>query len=404
MIIKVSFILIVCTNLLFGLDNRVILQGFYWESVRLEKPWWEVVKENISEIKRGGFDIIWLPPSQDSLSDEGYLPRKLYVQNSKYGSSDSLKNLVSTLHSHNIMVISDIVLNHRVGVNDWADFKEPDWGFDACTKDDEYDRCIGNYDTGRSYEAARDIDHTKEYVRTSVKQWLSWLRNNIGYDGFRYDYARGFAAKYLKEYNNASKPSFSVSEIWDDLDINNPDVHRQALCDWMDESGGKIKVFDFTTKGILQYAISTSQYWRLVDKDKRPSGLIGWWPSNAVTFIENHDTQIRKYDPLHRSWPFPSDRVLEGYAYILTHPGIPMVFWLHFFDSKIKEDIIKMISIRKKYKINSTSSVDIIEATDDLYVAKIDDKILVKLGNKDYQSDPSYKLLISAKTYSIWGK
>ena len=32
------------------------------------------------------------------------------------------------------------------------------------------------------------------------------------------------------------------------------------------------------------------EYWRLVDSQGRPPGLLGMWPSRAVTFIENHDT------------------------------------------------------------------------------------------------------------------
>lgn len=31
-------------------------------------------------------------------------------------------------------------------------------------------------------------------------------------------------------------------------------------------------------------------------------------------------------------WPFPKDEVLQGYAYILTHPGVPTVFYDHFFE------------------------------------------------------------------------
>ncbi|MEF3279909.1 MAG: alpha-amylase [Elusimicrobiota bacterium] len=389
---------------LFCADGRVLLQGFHWNSVRSSKPWWNIIYENSSEIKRGQFDLVWLPPSNDSLSDEGYLPRKLYIQDSKYGTEDALKSAISKLHSYGIKVVADIVINHRVGVTDWADFRDPDWKLDACVKDDEYKKCEGNYDTGKGYDAARDIDHTQKYVRDSIKQWMLWLKNSIGYDGWRYDYARGFSSQYILEYTEATNPSFSVAEIWDDLDLNNTDKHRQALCNWMDSVKGKIKVFDFTTKGILQYVIQTGEYWRLVDKNGRPSGLLGWWPDNAVTFIENHDTQNRTSGSGHRSWPFPSNRILEGYAYILTHPGIPTVFWPHFFDYGFKEEIIKMISIRKKYGINSASSVYIIAATNGLYVARIDDKLIVKMGSSDYSPDSSYKLLTSGYNYAIWGR
>ena len=29
---------------------------------------------------------------------------------------------------------------------------------------------------------------------------------------------------------------------------------------------------------------------RLRDSEGKPPGLIGWWPSHATTFLENHDT------------------------------------------------------------------------------------------------------------------
>ena len=31
-------------------------------------------------------------------------------------------------------------------------------------------------------------------------------------------------------------------------------------------------------------------------------------------------------------WPFPTERLAEGYAYILTHPGTPTVFYDHWKD------------------------------------------------------------------------
>lgn len=30
-------------------------------------------------------------------------------------------------------------------------------------------------------------------------------------------------------------------------------------------------------------------------------------------------------------WPFPSHHLQEGYAYILTHPGTPCVFYDHLY-------------------------------------------------------------------------
>jgi len=47
---------------------------------------------------------------------------------------------------------------------------------------------------------------------------------------------------------------------------------------------------DLGYAGILQEAMGRGEYWRLVDGQGRPPGLMGMWPSRAVTFIENHDT------------------------------------------------------------------------------------------------------------------
>lgn len=37
------------------------------------------------------------------------------------------------------------------------------------------------------------------------------------------------------------------------------------------------------------------EYWRLRDSSGKPPGVMGWWPSRAVTFLENHDTVIHPY-------------------------------------------------------------------------------------------------------------
>ena len=59
-------------------------------------------------------------------------------------------------------------------------------------------------------------------------------------------------------------------------------MHRQKLCDWVDGTGGRVSVFDFTTKGILQAAVK-GELWRLEDTNGKSPGLIG-----------NNSTQIKK--------------------------------------------------------------------------------------------------------------
>jgi alpha-amylase len=333
------------------------------------------------------------------------MPRKLELLDSNYGTAAQLSAAVKALHGAGIRAIADIVVNHRVGVKDWADFAAPAWGPDSVCSDDEWGKGRGAPDTGKGFHAARDIDHTKKYVRDSVAGWLGSLRNAPGFDGWRYDYARGFSPEYMLAYNRTSGSSFSVAEIWDDFDINNTDAHRQASCDWLDAVNGEIKVFDFTTKGILQQAMLSGEYWRMSDSYGSPSGVMGWWPASAVTFVDNHDTGPSPSGSIQeRAWPFPSDRVEAGYAYILTHPGIPCIYWPHFFDWGIKDRITALIKIRRLAGITATSQVSIARAEQGLYAAVVDWKVAVKLGDMPWSPGQGWRLAAEGPGYAVWTK
>jgi alpha-amylase len=173
----------------------------------------------------------------------------------------------------------------------------------------------------------------------------------------------------------------------------NQDRHRQALCNWINGTGKVAAAFDFTTKGILQEAVRNCQYWRLRDSSGKPPGLLGWWPSKAVTFIDNHDTGSTQ-----KHWPFPSEKVLIGYAYILTHPGIPCIFWDHLIEwsAGCRQSIMELSKARRDSGMRVDAEVRILQADGDLYLAEIGNPpaLRVALGprgterpDKSYWSD-----------------
>ena len=94
------------------------------------------------------------------------------------------------------------------------------------------------------------------------------------------------------------------------------------------------------------------EYWRLRDGAGKPAGLLGWWPSRSVTFLENHDTGSTQ-----GHWRFPGHALEQGYCYILTHPGSPCVFWDHLHDNRLKDAIGRLIEARKRAGINCRSAV-----------------------------------------------
>ncbi len=380
-------------------NDAILLQGFHWESH--QSSWWNTLAEKSTDIKKSGFDLVWFPPSSFSASDEGYLPNRLYFQNSRYGSEKELKKAIRSFHQLGVKVLADIVVNHRVGTKNWADFTEPQWGSHAVCSNDEWPGATGNQDTGLGFHAGRDLDHTQIEVQRGIQDWLTWLKKDMGYDGWRYDYVKGYGGHYVGLYNDASQPYFSVGEYWDDLDLNNPNAHRQRLCDWINATQGKSSAFDFTTKGVLQHAVAHSEYWRLKDPAGKPVGLLGWWPERTVTFIDNHDTGPSPKSGQNH-WAFPSDKIMQGYAYILTHPGVPTVYWVHFYDWGLGDLIKALIQIRKAQKIHSMSGVDIRVADAQKYAAIIDGKVAVKIGSGDWSPGNNWVVATSGNDYAVW--
>ncbi|KAL7610365.1 hypothetical protein Lser_V15G13579 [Lactuca serriola] len=75
---------------------------------------------------------------------------------------------------------------------------------------------------------------------------------------------------------------------------------------------------------------------------------------------------------------------MQGYAYILTHPGTPSVFYDHIF-SHYNSQISTLICIRNRNKIHCGSMVEISKAEGDVYAAIIDEKIAMKIGPDHFE-------------------
>ncbi|CAI6010953.1 unnamed protein product [Closterium sp. NIES-65] len=414
--------------------EAVLLQAFNWESWRGEKQlWYDVLMARAAEMAAMGFTDVWLPPPSKAVDKQGYLPSQLYnLDASKYGNEVHLRRLIRRLHSAHVRCMADIVINHRCGDfqdahGNWTIFEggtpdeRLDWGPWAITAGDMPYGGDGKADTGEDYGAAPDIDHTNARVQRDLINWLLWMKREVGFDGWRFDFAKGYGAEFVGKYCRATEPTLAVGEVWTAMRYDgdgqlawSQDAHRQALVDWVDGTGGVCAAFDFTTKGILQQAVQ-GQLWRLKDGSGKPPGMIGYWPARAVTFIDNHDTGSTQ-----NSWPFPADKVMQGYAYILTHPGMPCVFYDHVFPWGLKKPILELIALRQRNGIRADSPIRILAAESNLYVAEIGPgkggadsgaeggagngsvrarggKIVVKIGS---QFDMG-KLLPSSSEYSV---
>ncbi len=456
-----------------GKPSEVLLQAFAWRSKwnGQHGAWYDGIAGQAVEIGQY-FTSVWFPPpgktirydldeGGDPSSACGYMPLdyrdygsfQQWVQESGgawyqhagtetlYGSTQELKNAITSLHSRNVKVLADVVINHRAA-------RQQNWDGEWCSWKDYTGQVASGYMTwghaaldrnplqilnpdggsggtegswtygGRTYSCeaagyAADIAHWNSTTRSDIKSYLNDLCDYLGFDGFRYDMIKGFSPAYLGEYNdavtNASKPSLSVGE-WYEYG------NRQALADAVNKSGNKTTVFDFATKGILTMAVKNYDFSGLRDAQGKPAGGIGWWPDAMVTFVDNHDTGEsvgggQKHNPIEGSFGnYWEGRRHLAYAYVLTHPGIPSVYWYHWADcgAGLKGEIKKMISARKQEKVVKTSVITIDRAEQNLYAAYIgsaNNRLAMKIGSKSWSpSGTGWSLATSGTDYAIWTK
>ncbi len=385
-------------------SSAILLQGFDWNSAN--GRFYETLQNRASTIKDLGVTHVWFPPPSDSAAKEGYLPRQLNNLNSAYGNEKKLTEAIRSLKRVGIESIADIVINHRVGTRDWADFSYPTWGCDAVTNNDEWNGKCGGNDTGDNYAAARDIDHSKPYVQNDIKVWMSERLGGAGFTGWRFDFAKGYSPSYTRMYVEASRANFCVGEVWPDLNYDRVDDHRQILVNYVNNTGGLCAAFDFTSKGLLNKVLRDGDYWRLRDSSGRPAGAIGWWPQKMVTFVDNHDTgPSGSCGSGQNYWPTPCDKVLTAYAYNLTHPGIPTLYATHVFEWGLEKDLKKLIDARRASGVTSTSRVSIQKAEAGLYAAIIagaNGRLAMKIGPNDWSPGSGWKLASSGNEFAVW--
>ncbi len=402
--------------------TEILFQAFTWDAAVDGKKhvWYRHLEAVAPQLRRAGMTHVWFPPVSRSVGPQGYMPGDLYDlgegdelgdNRTLYGNRAELVSAVRAMKRLGMMPLCDAVLNHRCASHQedgiWNVFHHRSgkarWERWALAKDDY--RGTGAADSGEDFGAAPDLDHANPRVQADLVEWLRWMRTEIGFDGIRFDFTKGYAPQYARHYAEASGSRFSVGEYWTSMGYDgdkllpNQDGHRQALADWVDGTGGKISTFDFTTKGLLQEACRTRRFDWLRGRDGRAAGFLGWWPGRAVTFLDNHDTGSTQ-----AHWPFPSERVLEGYAYLLTHPGMPSVFWDHMFSwgGEVRGAIEAMCRLRHEAGLHRESKLEILEARHELYAARIDGKVAMKLGAADWSPGSGWTLQLSGHQYAIW--
>ena len=449
--------------------SGVMLQGFNWDSApnygneyKIEKAnpewgkWYRTIQENAKEISNT-FEYVWFPPPSktDTASSQGYAPNELNNLNNCYGTEEELKTVIQAIKP--AKAIADIVVNHRAGTTDWADFTNPRWTNDyTCICSDDTFFCEGNPGYGKTggnkssstlYKPYRNLDHYNLIVQQGIYSWMNSVLKRVGFVGWRYDYVKGFDGEFIGYYNAMTKAEFSVGEYWPEYNYDqNPQTNEEnwktKINKWLEKTKEPInnvsavssRAFDFVLKRNLNkafgwYKVENGQIIRnnswnmslLANKDS----LIHSNSSAAVTFVDNHDTGSTQ-----QHWELNWDNVPLAYTFILTHPGYPCVAWQHYFtgnsgkdwqyrgnetvsgtNKNFKEHIKYLIQLRQNLRIEYDSKIIVIESTETNYAANITGskgEIIVKIGGElwspTYDGYAGNYPIYSGTNFAIWQK
>ena len=392
-------------------NNDCMMQYFEWY-LPSDSKFWEKVRKDGTHLANLGINYIWLPPAYKGASgtnDVGYGVYDLYdlgefdqkgTVPTKYGTKEEYLNAIKELKENNIKVLADVVLNHKMGADeleevlavqddennrnvsltsatpikawtkytfpgrgdkyssfkwDWTHFHGIDWDenskkasiykFYGKKWDEEVDKEKGNFD----YLMGADIDMNNIDVLNELTNWGKWYYETTHVDGFRLDAVKHIRADFfpkwleeIEEDKNDGKQIYTVGEYWS-IDV-------EVMKKYIEKTEAKIHLFDVPLHyNLYRASISNGEY----NLSEIFEGtLVKERPDLAVTFVDNHDTEIgQALESWVADWFKP-----HSYSLILLRKdGNPCVFYGDYYGIPEKgipaknELLDKLLKVRKYF-------------------------------------------------------
>ncbi|EGJ99175.1 hypothetical protein HMPREF9455_00609 [Dysgonomonas gadei ATCC BAA-286] len=393
-----------------------MMQYFEW-NLPNDGTFWIQLKNDAKHLSEIGVTSVWIPPAYkaDEQEDEGYSTYDLFdlgefdqknTVRTKYGTKGELVEAINELHKYQICVYLDAVMNHKAGAdyterfmvqevdpenrdnpisepyeiegrtgydfpgrgNKYSDFKWNSSHFSGTDKNEADGRCgiyrilgqdkywsqrvngeNGNYD----YLIRNDLDLNHPDVVKELNHWGKWVSRELQLDGMRLDAIKHMDDNFIKQFLDKVRAErgdnfYVVGEYWKGdfgllksylefmeckLDLFDVPLHFkmfQASCQGRD--------FDFTG------------FW--------DDTLVSNFPENAVTFVDNHDSQCgSSLESEIESWFKP-----QAYGLILLmEKGYPCIFYGDYYrigdqDSPHRTIIDILLGVRQKYAYGDENS------------------------------------------------
>ncbi|KAF1998441.1 glycoside hydrolase family 13 protein [Amniculicola lignicola CBS 123094] len=368
--------------------NQTLFQAFEWNVPADQKHWQRLIKA-LPNLKTIGVDNLWLPPGCKAASPEGngYDIYDLYDlgefdqkgnRSTKWGSKEELLELCKLGKEQGVGIYWDAVLNHKAGADEtekcrvimvdendrtkevgepfeiegwlgftfpgrgdkfsdmkyhWHHFSGTDW--DAATEKKAIYKILGNNkgwsqsvdgEGGNAdYMMFADLDYSHPEVQADVKKWGKWITKELGLKGFRLDAVQHFSERFTNEWiaelrEECGSEIFVVGEFWSG--------DSKQMANWLEDMNHKFSFYDSPL--LYNFAqISTTASGDL--RKVFDNSLAQMMPTNAVTVVQNHDTQPGQTVETHIEGFF---KPLAYSLILLRQEGYPCPFYGDLYGMK----------------------------------------------------------------------
>lgn len=376
------------------MPNNTLLQFFHWY-LPADGTLWKQVATDAQRLREMGIDMLWLPPACKAnagglsvgydaydLYDLGEFDQKSSVR-TKYGTREEYLQATTAARQAGLAVIADVVLNHKAGADEaekfwvrkvdpdnrheylsdsyeiegftkftfpgrngaysdfvwhWYHFSGVDYAHDhqdtgIFTVQQDFgeewaglvDNELGNYD----YLMYADIEFRNDQVREELKRWGQWFVETTGADGFRLDAIKHMMPTFFNEWLDhlravTGKPLFAVGEYWQQ--------NLAPLERYLHVVEGRMSLFDAPLHYKFQEASRAGNSFDI--RTIFDGTLVQIAPMNAVTLVDNHDTQpLQELESPVEAWFKPL-----AYALILLREqGLPCVFYPDLYGADYRD-------------------------------------------------------------------
>jgi len=397
------------------MQNGTLLQYFHWYCPA-DGSLWNKLKADAKKLVSLGITAAWLPPAFKAnaggmsvgydvydIYDLGEFDQKGSIR-TKYGTKQEYLTAVKAAQAAGLKIYPDIPLNHLAGADeaervnvlkvnpenrnekisepfeieaftkflfpgrkgkyskfvwDHRCFTGVDYAYDKQETaiysimneyGDNWEEVIddekGNYD----YLMYNDIEFRNPAVREELFQWALWYYNEIGFDGVRLDAVKHISPAFYREWldylrETFQKDFFTVAEYWSN------DV--KYLHEYLDAMENRVQAFDVPLHHNLYEASKMGKDYNLPDIFNNT--LVQTRSQNAITFVDNHDTQpTQALESFVEYWFKPHANALI----LLRQEGIPCVFYPSYYGASYNgnghdidlapvPNLYKMMMIRK---------------------------------------------------------